>query len=178
MARIILLVIAISLDALSFGFACGLNKSKIKWSYALCMAFISTILFAVPLYISHMVIEYLNNIVFYIVNGIVLCAMGVLYLILSFTKKPEQKSFSTKGLKSCITSVFPISLDAIFTAFLNGYSLRFVIFGIIFYFVVTFCFIFFANLIALRLSHKSKLNIDWLSGVIFIILGILKFLEI
>lgn len=178
MIKIILLVIAINIDALSFGFASGLSKSKIKWSYALCMAIISTILFSVPLYLSHLVIKLLNENIFYVVNGLVLCLMGILYIIFSFRKKSEPTTYNTKSLGGCILSIFPISLDSIFTAFLNGYSLSYVIFGIVFYLVTTFCFIFFANLIGLKLTSKTKLNIDWVSGVIFLILGILKFLEI
>lgn len=178
MIKIILLVVAVNIDALSFGFASGLCKSKIKWNYALCMAVISTILFSVPLYLSHIVVKYLNEDIFYIINGIVLCLLGIFYILSAFRKKTEQEIYNTKSLKGCIISVLPISLDSIFTAFLNGYSLSYVIFGIVFYFVTTFCFIFFANLIGLKLTSKSKLNINWVSGVIFLILGILKFLEI
>lgn len=178
MIKIILLVIAVNIDALSFGFASGLNKSIIKWNYALCMAIVSTMLFSVPLYLSHIVVKYLNEDIFYIINGLVLCSMGIIYIISSFRKKEENATYNTKSLNGCILSIFPISLDSIFTAFLNGYSLNYVIFGIVFYFIITFCFIFFANLIGLRLTSKSKLNIDWVSGVIFLILGILKFFEI
>lgn len=178
MTRIILLVIAVSLDALSFGIASGLNKSKIKFWYAFCMAFISTFMFAIPLYASYYVSKYLNEDLLYLINGIVLCGLGIYYIIISFKKEQKNNQFNVKSLKNCILSTFAISLDAIFTAFLSGYSLNYVIFGIIFYFFVTLLFIYVPNTLTLKFSKIKNINLSWVSGVIFIILGILKLFEI
>lgn len=178
MTTIILLVLAVSLDALSFGLSSGFSKNKVSFFYALCMAVFSTILFAVPLYLSSILIKYLNSSVCYFINGAVLLLLGIIYLVEAFKKKNQHITNQPLSFKRCMLLVFPISLDAIITAFLSGYSLNYVVFGIIFYLVITFLFIYIPNIIALKVAKKCKINIGWLSGLIFILLSILKFLEI
>lgn len=178
MATIILLVLAVSLDAFSFGLAQGFNKNKISFFYAFCMSALSTVLFAVPLYLSSYIYKYLKSSICYLINGIILLLLGLFYLKNAvFKKKNEKTDNIALNFKNCMVSVFPISLDAIFTAFLSGYELNYVVFGIVFYFIVTLLFIYVPNKIVLKLSKKFKFNADWLSGIIFIILAILKFLE-
>ena len=179
MVTIILLVLAVSLDALSFGLAQGFNKNSISLFYAFCMSMLSTILFAIPLYISSFIYKYLNSSVCYIINGIILLLLGLFYLKNAVFKNiSKQGTNNALNFKNCMVAVLPISLDAIFTAFLSGYELNYIIFGIVFYFTITLLFIYIPNKIALKISKKSKIDIDWLSGIIFIVLAILKFLEI
>lgn len=179
MITIIILILAVSLDALSFGLAQGIQRNSINWFYALCMTLLSTILFAVPLYLSSIVVQYISEKTCLIINGSVLIGLGVLYLInfiiSCFKGEKFQPEIKTKlSLGYCLISTLPISLDAIFTGFLSGYSLTHIAFGIVFYFIVTFLVIYVTNKVALKLTGKAKLNIEWLSGTIFIMLGVLK----
>lgn len=180
MFTIILLILAISLDALSFGLAQGFNKNSIGYINCFFMSVLSTLLFAVPLYLSQLVVQYLDEKICYLLNGIVLLCLGIFYLVQFFVllqkKEPplEKKENSKLTLGYCLISTIPISLDAIFTAFLSGYSLQYIIFGVIFYFVITYIALFIPNKIALKMSGKSNLRLEWLSGLIFVVLGLLK----
>ena len=177
MVYIIILVLAVSLDTLSFGLAQGFSKNKIPFSYAFCMTIFSTMLFAIPLYISSLIIEYLDEDLFRVINAVVLLLLGIYYLINSISiNKHTHKNNNPLSFFRCMLSVFPISLDAIFTAFLSGYKLNFVIFGIFFYFIITFVAIFVGNRLTLKISKHSAINLDWLSGLLFVLLGIFKFI--
>ena len=81
-------------------------------------------------------------------------------------------------LKPALAATIPISIDAVFTAFLNGYSLSHIGYGIILYFIITFLSILITNQIGLQLSKRSNINLGFLSGLIFIIIGLLKFFGI
>lgn len=179
MTTTILLILAVSLDSVSFGLAQGFLKNKIKLSYALCMTLLSVILFATPLYLSSLVFKHLSKNTCYLINGIVLLLLGLYYLITSLLAK-EQPNINKKtiNLRFCIVNTFPISLDALFTAFFNGIFIKNKVFAILFFALVTFISLYIVNIITLQLSKKCKISLNWLSGLVFIILGILKILEI
>lgn len=179
MLTIILLILALSLDAFSFGFAQGFKKYKLTLVNCLIMSAISTFLFTVPLYLSQFVFKYFNEQVCNIINGIILILLGLYYLydfIKSKNYKIEDKNnkIIPLRLKICILSTFPISLDAIFTALLNGYSVTYIISAILIYFLFTFCSLYLTNLIGLKFSKDSYISLSWLSSLIFIIIGSLK----
>lgn len=67
-----------------------------------------------------------------------------------------------------------ISVDAIFTAFLSGFHDNFYIYAVIFYALSNFFAIFLGNILFYKLDKNFKFNLEFLSGIIFIILGILK----
>ena len=179
MIRTILLIIALSLDAFSFGLAQGFKNNKIKVVFIFLMSILSTVLFAIPLFLSQFIFHFFNKDICNIINGSILTLLGLYYFIKFIVfkfRKLDIKNVKNNEicLKFCILSTFPISLDAIFTAFLNGYSLSNIIFAILTYFLFTFVCIFVSNFIALKLSKKSSFDLSWLSGFIFIILGLLK----
>jgi len=176
MITLIFLIIAVSIDAMSFGFAQGIKNNKISIFYCLIMTILSTILFSIPLYISKFIVYYLNEKTLNIINGIVLIILGLFYLLNYFfnNKKINKKTEHNISLKYCIIETIPISLDAIFTAFLNGYTLNYLYVGIIFYFFITFIYIYIFNIIGLRISKKTSTNLSFLSSLIFIVIGILK----
>lgn len=70
---------------------------------------------------------------------------------------------------------FAISVDAIFTAFLSGFSENYYIFAVFFYALTNFFAIFLGNILFFKINKKFKVNLEMLSGIIFIVLGIIKF---
>ena len=183
MLTIILLIIAVSFDAMSFGLAQGIKNIKITPLNTFIMSIVSTILFTIPLYLSYKFAKLISEHILNLVNGIVLILLGLYYLIsyLIKLKKHNTKIITNKNteqtfmkIKAGLIAVFPISLDAIFTAILNGYTLDYITFGIVFYFFMTFLSIFLTNMIGLKLSNKTKIDLGFLSSLIFITIGILK----
>lgn len=177
MITIIILIITISIDAMSFGFAQGVLNNKIPLFYCLIMTILSTILFSIPLLLSKYIFSFFSENICNFVNGILLITLGFVYLLNLFkpkNKKNIKNNLNKINLKTIIIETFPISLDAIFTALLNGYTLNSLLFCIILYFFLTFFSIYIFNLISLKLSQKIKFNINFLSPLIFIIIGSLK----
>ena len=179
MIKSIFLITALSLDAFSFGLAQGFKNNKIKILYIFTMAFISTLLFFIPLILSQYIFQYFDKYICNIVNGFILILLGLYYLIKYFLEKNcKNNTKNVKNnkfcLKFCILSTFPISLDAIFTALLNGYTMTNITFITITYFLFTFFAILLSNFISLNLSNKSNYDLSWLSGLIFIFIGLLK----
>lgn len=180
MITIILLVLAVSLDSLSFGVGQGLNNKKIGLFNSIIMTILATILFTIPLYLSKLVVKNMDEDLCFLINGTVLLLLGLFYIITYIINKDKPKKYVSNDVnfKYYIISTFPITLDAIFTAFLNGYSLDNLWFAIFFFFIITFVSLYVGNLITIKLSKKFNLSLEWLSGIIFIILGIIKLLEI
>ncbi len=175
----IILIAAVSLDAFSFGLAQGFKKNKLTLLNILIMTILSTILFSIPLHLSNLVFKYFDKNFCNLFNGIILILLGLIYFISSFMAKnckneKEDVKFNTLCIKNCILFTFPINLDAVFTAFLNGYNIPNLPFAILIFFVFTFCSLLIPNKISLKLSNKSSSNLSWLSGLIFIIIGSLK----
>lgn len=82
------------------------------------------------------------------------------------------------NIKKYLIETFVISVDAIFTALLSGFDSNFSIFYIFFYAFSNFFAIFLGNLIFYNTNKKIKIKLSYFSGIIFVILGILKFFGI
>ena len=172
MAGFLLLILCLNIDALSFGVAYGLKKTRFSFWFVLKISFLSTFFFAVPLFLSQFVFKYFNRQVCNIINGIILIILGCT----CFIKNSKQNSefhlvFSHKKF---FGECFAFSVDAIFSAFLGGFPMNFYIFFVIFYFFSNFLAIFLGNLILFKLNSKIKLRLDFFGGIIFIVLGITK----
>jgi putative Mn2+ efflux pump MntP len=181
MFGIIILIFALSLDAFSFGIAQGICKNKIPLFAIICMSVLSTILFGLPLYLSSIISSFLDVTICNIINGVVLILLGLIYVfkfIKDNSKQTEMLESSTTNkdlsLGYYLICTIPLSLDAIFTAFLSSLSVKNMCFSIVFYLIITFFALFLGNRISIKMTGKSKLNVEWLSGIIFVVLGILK----
>ena len=175
MLDVFILILAVSLDSLSYGIALGFNKIKIRLSRSVIMTIFSTVLFFCALMLSNILINIINSTILYLINGIALILLGLFYFISNITKKEYVENTHDKHF---LLSTIIISLDAIFSALLSGYCLKIAIMATIIYCVITFLFIFVANRIAFILPNRLNFNFGILSGLLFIALGILKLLEI
>lgn len=81
-------------------------------------------------------------------------------------------------IKSFFIETLVISIDAIFTALLSGFNSNLLVFYIFFYAFSNFFAIFFGNLIFYNSDKILKIKLSFFSGIIFIILGFLKFFGI
>lgn len=90
-------------------------------------------------------------------------------ILLKQKEKNTQHSFSR-----CFCECFVISVDAIFTAFLSGFSENFYLFSVIFYALTNFLAILVGNRLLFRLGRRFNFSFDILGGLIFILLGFLK----
>ena len=209
MLSFLLIILCINIDALSYGIAYGFKRVKLKISYIFYVTILSTLFFAVPLYISKYIFQYFNPIICNIINGLILIIFGIYYFL---QKSPDYKEKTSKkshfeqnfdkkyilekenteknninkinnnykkfNFKLFFIETLIISVDAIFTALLSGFSSNFTIFYIFFYAFSNFFAIFLGNFIFYKSNKFCKIKLSFFSGIIFIILGILKFFGI
>ncbi len=172
MATFLLLILCLNIDALSFGVTYGLKKIRFNFFFTLKICILSSIFFAIPLFLSPLVFRYLDKSICNIINGVVLIFLSLMY----FTKNSNKKS---KEITTCSTKKFlyeclAFSVDAIFTAFLAGFPSNYYIIFILFYFFTNFLAIYFGNLLVYKFNTYIKINLDYFGGIIFLALGIFK----
>lgn len=92
--------------------------------------------------------------------------------------KKIENNFKKFTLKEYFIETLIISVDAIFTALLSGFNSNFLVFYIFFYAFSNFFAIFCGNQIVYRTNKFTKIKLSFFSGLIFIILGFLKFFGI
>lgn len=172
MAAFLLLILCLNIDALSFGVTYGLKKIKFNFFFSLKICIISSIFFAVPLFLSPLVFKYLDRSLCNIINGIILILLSIMYFTKSSGKKKKQiENHSTKNfMYECLA----FSVDAIFTAFLGGFPANYYIIFILFYFFTNFLAIYLGNLITYKFNKYIKINLEFFGGIIFLALGIFK----
>lgn len=172
MATFILLLFTINLDALSFGIAYGINNQKLKPTTILYICLFSTLLFSVPLALSKYISQFFNEIVLRIINSIVLFLLGLFYI---FKKETQKKDPVVKfGFKQGFFESIAISVDAMFTSLLSGFNSNYFIFAVFLYAFINYFAIFFGNYFLLKFKFSSKINLQFISGFIFIFLGFFK----
>lgn len=71
-----------------------------------------------------------------------------------------------------------ISVDAIFAAFLSNFSSNLYLFFVFLYAISNFLAILVGNRLLYKISIKSRFSLDFLSGFIFLLLGVLKIIGI
>lgn len=169
MLSFIIILLCVNIDAFSFGISYGLRETKIKFSTTLFISILSTIFFSIPFLLSKYVMGFFNQKICFLINGIFLIILGLIYIFETNKKTPK-----ILNLKNSIFECFIISVDAIFTALFSGYFLQNHIFYIFLYYIFNFFAIFFGNRLFYKFSKLSKLNLCFFSGFIFIFLGIFK----
>lgn len=172
MAGFFILILCLNLDALSFGVAYGLKKKRFPLGFVLKLSVFSTILFSIPLYLSKFLFKYFNRTVCNIINGLILIVLGLFYLLKRNKSQTDPSSDIPK--KSFVGEAVAFSVDALFTAFLGGFPLNFYIFFVIFYFFTNFLAIFLGNLILFKINKNIKFRLDFVGGIVFLLLGFLK----
>lgn len=169
-----LLILCLNIDALSYGISYGIKKIKLNFLYILSVSVLSTLIFLIPLSLSKYIYSYFNERVCEIINGIILIILGITYIIPKKDKTKTPLAKETFTFKKFLLECFAISADAFFTALLSGFSEKFFVFCIIFYFFTNFIAIFCGNYFFRKLGNKTHFNLSFLSCLIFILLGFFK----
>ena len=173
MISFLLTIICLNLDALSYGISYGIIKIKINLKYIIFISTISTLLFSIPLFISKYICNFFNPKILKFINAIILIFLGIFYIFKNH-KNNQTKKQTSLSFKTCFFECIAISIDAIFTAILSGFSGDFFIFSLFFYGLTNFFAIFLGNYFSLKIQNKLRFNLGFFSGFIFIFLGFLK----
>lgn len=177
MISFLITILCINIDALSYGISYGITKTKIKPKFIIFISIISTILFAIPLYLSRYIYSFFNPKILNFINAGILIILGITYLFKNLKNNQIKKQVNL-SFKTCFFECIAISIDAIFTAILSCFSGNFFIFSLFFYGFTNYFAIFFGNRFSLKIQNKLSFNLEFFSGFLFIFLGFLKCLGI
>lgn len=237
-----LIILCLNLDALSYGIANGAKGRKFSFWYTMLVCVMSTVMFAIPLFVSKHVFQYFDETICKCVNAGILIILGIFYLLpknrknkkkqinnklknieieqitqknqvvqnqnysqnilsnqssqhkqrcqktTTFNKnndnvsknlkKNDSNQFVKVPFSRCFLECLAISVDAIFTAFLSGFSESFYWYAVVFYALTNFLAIYLGNKIFYKLGSRANFSFGIISGLLFILLGILKFFGI
>lgn len=200
LSEMMLFLFAISLDNLFVGISYGMEKIKIPFSSILTMNFISVFLLCCSVGIGHLC-SFIPSGVSKIVGFLCFFLLGC-FKLFDFFMKHHLKSKGSKKLefhffrflvsiymdpkradeddskilsiKESISLAFVLSLDSVVAGVGGGilYS------NYAFLFLCAFCFgvlfLYFGKTIGSGLSKRVHLDLNWLSGVVFLLLAFLK----
>jgi putative sporulation protein YtaF len=201
----ILIVIALSSDALVASFAYGTNKIKIPFSSVLIINLICSLFLAISLYLGNILRPYIEVNLTKIICFFILFALGLTKLfdstikmlirrynsiskelkfsmfnfnfILNVYANPQEADTDFSRILSPIeasTLAIALSLDGIAVGFGsaigNVNSLKLFAFSLISDIIAVMVGFYIGN----KVANKIKLDLSWLSGVILIIVAIMK----
>jgi len=175
------LTVAISLDSASAGFAYGANKTKFPFINLFVLSLIDTSVLTLSLLLGDGIGRIIPPKVTVIISCVILCIMG-LRKIWKWHRKQRigiiYKEESAVSWKETVMLGFALSVDGMAVGVgiaMTEITAAF-LFTVIAFSICTDILIFSAgNLIAKRLTKKSRFDLSWLSGLIFIIIAIQKF---
>ncbi len=192
----LLFSIAISFDSLVSFFGYGIEKIKVGFLQIIFIMFINTVFLAVGLFCGHYLSLLINYSIIKYISFSLLLMVGLfklpsdlLKLWLSKHKGINNKTF----LKICIDPInadinkdkilsfkeslfigIALSIDSLGVGLGLGVNKTNQYLILIFSFIIGLVFSYIGYLIGKKVSSKTTLNLSWLSGVLLILLAILK----
>ena len=180
----LLLVSALSLDTFVVAFSYGANRIKIPLLSAVIISFICSASLAAALYAGAFFANVIPAAAALFVCAAILLCIGSAKLGESVFK---QKTFTGICAGERIAALKPaqaaalslvLSIDSITAGFGAGLTESGFLWIISFSLAATILFIYGGSSLGRKLTERIELNLSWMSGVIFLFLGISRLLEI
>ena len=200
----ILFPLTLCLDAFVASIAYGMNQIKIPISSVLVIGLIGSLFLALSFFASNLIKQFFNPNICLILSSILLMGIGFFTLFQSVLKqylkqlKEEKKiQFHMNGIsialdiyldetsadldhsktlskKEAILLATALSIDSLFAGFSLGLGCNSYLQLIFLSFILSTSFIFLGIRIGSHLTLKKKFDLSWLSGICFILIGLLK----
>jgi putative Mn2+ efflux pump MntP len=175
-----LLVSALSLDAFVVALSYGADRIKIPLNSAMIITLIGSLTLAASLYLGSALAGVIPPLASAIVCCSILCMLGLYKMIESF-KKPK-KTFYTLAAPVKILPAgqalglsAALSLDSLTAGFGAGLTQASFAFAVCLSLGIGLALLYAGGFAGRALAKKSQINLSWLSGVIFVLLGVFKF---
>ena len=192
----LLFSIAISFDSLVAFFGYGIENIKVGFTRILLIIFLNTVLLAGGLVFGYYLSSFIGYDIIKYLSFSILVLVGLIKLVGDLIKIwiSKQKSLKEKAfLKVCIDPInadinndkvlslkesliigIALSIDSLGVGLGLGVNNSFQYLILIFSFIIGLIFSCLGNLIGKKVASKINLNLSWLSGLLLIILAILK----
>lgn len=206
MLQIILLVIAVCIDAFAVSLTYGMGNIKIPVFSALIISAVGTVFLSVSVFLASLVASAIDKKTCIVLSMSLLILLGVINIfqnsIKAYLRRHKGKknvSFSlfdisfvveiffdetkadwdnSKSLsaKEALVLAIPLSIDSLASGFSAGLGMTSLWGIVILSFIAGLLLILLGSFIGRRISRKTKLNLSWISGVALIILGLTRLL--
>ena len=182
--QILLLCVALNLDAFCFAFAFGIKKTKLSWLNILTICIIDLFMLGAGLFISYALQSVVQSNLLTILGACILMVLGAYYII-SFFIKGHLHSVSCSAaavadknnvlsFKEALFLGFVAGIDGFAAGLASSFSLSNIFIMLSIFFAVIFGFIFCGSVLGYKISKKINLDFSWVSGLILIGIGVVR----
>ena len=175
----LLLAVVISIDTLASGFAYGTSNTKVPIRHLIVIDLIGSALLGAALFTGYYISTHINSTATKFISFAILVAIGCYKLVVYFIQKSKEthKKPSQIGWTETIILALVLATDGIavgFGASIHNTSLVFCFAVIGFSLVTDFTFFIVGSTLGRKLTKKTRLDLSWLSGVVLVLLGVVK----
>jgi putative Mn2+ efflux pump MntP len=175
-----LLAVIVSIDTLASGFAYGTSNTKVPFRHIFVLNIICSVTLGLSLFLGLYIGKLFAPKATEIIGAVILISVGTYKLLQYFGKNTSQipQLQSIIKWRETILLALILSLDGVAVGIgfsIHNSSLGFCFAVIGFSLVTDFLFFIAGNRIG-KITKKTRLDLSWLSGVVLIILGAVKFI--
>jgi len=170
----LLLAVVVSIDTLASGFAYGTSNTKVPLRNLIVIDIICSVLLGVGLFCGLYISNYISPLATRIISATTLITIGCYKLV---RKSAKEAPKSALGWVETIILAVILSIDGMAVgigASIHNTSVAFCLIAIAFSLVTDFVFFIFGHKIGQKATQKTRLDLAWLSGVVLIILGLIR----
>jgi len=173
----VILTLACSVDSAVTGFSYGIKKNRIKFLYALIISIICSIFLGLALFLGDTLSRVIPGYFSLIFSVCILTFVGVYKIIDSFIDENGGDKLKNLSIKGATVIAIILSIDGIaagFGAGLVGLSILSYFIIISVSVVLNTSLLLLGGTLGNKTAKRTSLNLSWISGVLLIILAILK----
>ena len=173
--EVLLLVIALSIDAFISSFAYGTKRIKIPLKSVLVINIVCRVILGVSLFLGAFISPFIHKEFTKGISFIIIFLLGLMKL---FDKTVEvEAGVDSSKILSEIEAIYlavALSIDSLVVGFGAGLSTINYIHVLVFSFIADMIAVMLGCFLGNKVTEKLNLNISWLSGIILIVLAFLK----
>jgi len=164
------LLVLVSIDVFMVGFTYGLSKVRVSWKKVVLISLIGNVMLGGALVFGYLIRDYITD-------DIIKWTVFGLFMLIGFLKLINNQNSGVKsvGIKEAIVLGIILAIDGVGVGFavgLDGVTMPFIFAIITLSFAVDILFFKIGQHMGGRLTKKTKFNLWWLNGVMFMLIGI------
>lgn len=176
--QILVLVIALSMDAFAAGFAYGISKAKMPALSVGIVSFVSAIMLLLSICVGNVLGKYLSERFTAEMSLVILLVLGIVKLFdRSGKKEAEEADRDGNHILSpaeAVTLGIALSLDSVAAGIGVGVKGSYMIWAVPSALIVNFLMMCVGETLGRIISDKINANLCWISGVLLIILAFMR----
>ena len=190
---VVLLCLALNLDALCVAFAYGVKGIRLSFFNIIVIVIIDCIMLAVSLSAGGLLYSVIAEMTMTIVGAIVLIALGIYNIIMSIVKNCIKKDDKTSvfvdetnidkdknkilSFKETAVLAVVLGIDALVSGFAYGFDLTYSFIALGMMFMLASISLILGGALGLKLNKKSIADLSWIGGIILILIAVWRLID-